>query len=291
MFYFDGLLMYCLGAMVQIVGESLPISSSGHFELLQRITNLYFPHFGETVDLSYFYNVLQIFSAIIFLCYFFRTWWKLVVDRPITCTSLCDVQVWRKNIVPVILFGLVADGITFLFWYGDIAERFQFSLTVGFVITALALWSMQFAQEKQGINIWALPYGCIVGIVQGLALFPGISRFATTMAALQWLGYQRRIAFAVSFLLQWPLLVGMSIKIIVEFYQLLFGGCSIGEVGAILNDGVIACSIIFLLCICALLPVILAAVALHYVGKMIDKNILWKFSYYMIIPISLSLIF
>ena len=138
-------------------------------------------------------------------------------SRYLRSAPLLDGAVWRKNIFPVIVFGVVADGVTFIFWicfnYLQLIEQIdlQLPLTCGFMITAAALWSVQYAREKLDNNIWSLRSAAIVGFVQGCALLSGISRFGTTFAALCWLGYSPRLAFSISFLVQWPLIVAGSL--------------------------------------------------------------------------------
>lgn len=259
-----------LWMIVQIISESLPISSSGHTLLLQQLLYKYqYIVYGMTsYNLCAFDYVLQGLSSIVVFFYFFPYWWSLIIDKPIKISSLFDWQVWKKNIFRVFLFGCAADSITFLFWYFQIAEKIELPLFLGFMITGIILWSLRFVQEKSEIDIWSCTYGLIVGTVQGFAMIPGISRFGTTFATLQWLGYKGRIAFAISFLLQWPLSFAAALK---GFYVLQ-------DVGAI--EVMKEWQFIFL--------VLLASCAsyyiLKYVGKIIDKKLLWIFSYYMIIP-------
>ena len=273
------MLLY-LWMITQVICENLPISSSGHVVLLQQIFDKY--QFGvnhvEVLQLGQylwaFDYVLQGVSAIVFLFYFFPLWWKLIVNKPVQITSLWDLNLWKSRILPVFLFGFVADGVTFLLWSYDFVHKIEFPLSFGFLITAGALWSIQFAREKKGINIWSLRSGLIVGFVQGCALLPGVSRFATTVAVFQWLGYKGRIAFIVSFLLQWPLIAAGSIK----------GLCC-------LQDTLVLKIVYTLPFFMALLVTgFIGYKLLHCIEKIINKNLLWKFSYYMILPTIVALL-
>jgi undecaprenyl-diphosphatase len=263
--------------MVQIMCESLPISSSGHVVLLQSIfARLYGGQeiIAMSQNLWAFDYLLQGVSAIIFLIYFFPYWWRLIVGKPIQISSLFDHELWMKTVPFVFIFGCVADGITFLLWYFNIGERLAMPLGVGFMITAIVLWNIQFMQPKKDLNMWSWQNGMIVGLMQGCALLPGISRFGITMATLQWLGYSGRLAFSISFLLQWPLIVAGSIK----------GLCA-------LHDPFILQTMWSLPFFMVMLIAGSIGYALLYgVGKIIDKNMLWKFSYYMIIPIIVALL-
>ena len=164
--------------------------------------------------------------------------------------------------------------MTFLLWSCDIARRVELPLALGFLITAGALWSIQFAREKKGINVWSLQSGIIVGLVQGCALFSGVSRFATTVATLQWLGYRGKIAFIVSFLLQWPLIVAGSVKGLycLQDASVLKSIFTLPFFMVVFVSGLVAYKI------------------LYCIERIIDKNLLWKFSYYMILPIIVALL-
>src|SRR3989339_1040889 len=258
--------------MVQIMSESLPISSSGHVALLQSIFSKIYGEqeiIAMSQDLWAFDYLLQGVSAIIFLIYFFPYWWQLIVGKPIKISALLDRHLWTKTVSAVFLFGFAADSMTFLLWSFDLADWPSFSLAFGFMITAIVLWNIQFMHAKKDLDVWSWKHGIIVGLMQGCALLPGISRFGMTMATLQWLGYQGRLAFSISFLLQWPLIVAGSLK---GFYSLRDTSVlqTMWTVPFLMSMVIAAC------CGYALL---------YQVGKIIDKGLLWKFSYYMIIPI------
>ncbi len=156
----------------------------------------------------------------------------------------------------------------------SVVERIAIPLAFGFMMTAIVLWNIQFMQPKKDLNIWSWRNGIIVGLMQGCALLPGISRFGMTMATLQWLGYQGRLAFSISFLLQWPLIVAGSIK----------GLCALQD-ASILQTML---SLPFFMVM--LIAGFIGYVILYQVGKIIDNNQLWKFSYYMVIPIIVALL-
>lgn len=260
--------------LVQVLCESLPISSSGHVALLLAMAEKFHWSLQSMSDAWAFDYFLQGVSAFLFFMYFFSSWWNLVIKKPIQLSQVLNFEVWQKNIIPMLLFGIAADTVTFLLWMFDVAERIQLPLVIGFVMTGLTLWLVQFAQEKKDINIWSVRNGLIVGFVQGCALLPGISRFATTFSALRWLGYVNRDAFSISFLIQWPLIFAGSLKGLKALHE-------VGNVHEILTP--------LFLCL-TFIAGIVAYCILYYVQKIIDKNLFWKFSYYMIIPIMLALL-
>ncbi|MBY0353425.1 hypothetical protein K2W90_03610 [Candidatus Babeliales bacterium] len=114
----------------------------------------------------------------------------------------------------------------------------------------------------------------ILGLVQGLALLPGISRFASTYAAARWLGFTQRRAFQVCFLLELPVVIAAFV---------VFG---IG--GACMQNG---WSLI--LQPTTMLVVAGATVvgygALWCAWWLAERRLLWLFSGYLLLPILIVL--
>jgi len=259
---------------MQVIAESLPISSSGHIVLMHKMMHIFFLYDPIMINTWAFDYFLQGVSAFVFLFYFFSSWWQLIVQRPLQISTLFSHDVWIKNIMPVILFGIAADGITFLLWLLNIDQIINVPLFIGFMITAGILWSSQFPVEKKDVQIWSVRNGFIVGFMQGCALLPGISRFGATFTALRWLGYRNHDAFSISFLIQWPLIVAGS----------LVGYKALSDLVAI--QEIISLQFMIL----TLISAVIAYGLLYGMQKIIDKNLFWKFSYYMIIPISIAIL-
>lgn len=274
--------------MVQVIAESLPISSSGHVILLQRLlySNTSTATFSDLWAFDYF---IQGISALLFLIYFFSQWWQLIFGPHFKISDLWDGAVWKKNIIPVLMFGIIVDGVTSLMWLSKIADYIQLPLFCGFAITAGALWSMRYTKPNKNVQIWSVKNGLILGLVQGCALIPGVSRFGSTLAVLQWLGYPRKKAFEISFLVQWPLIVAGSIIGLYSLHKSSLIGLG-STVYFTLYEGPCIRSIDTELFIeCAGFATMIALLLLSCVEQLIDKNQLWKFCYYMMIPIIIAL--
>lgn len=267
------MLLY-LWMVVQVIAESLPISSSGHVALLQRVYTHYYGVM-QFSDVWAFDYVLQGISAVIIFIYFFPRWWQLIIQKPIRLKSLLSLDVWKNKIAPVFLFGLVADSLTCLIWVLKAAQIIDFPLIGGFIITAGLLFSLRYTHTKKDIAMWSCKHAVIIGLAQGIALLPGISRFAMTIATLEWLGYSGHLAFSISFLLQWPLILAGS----------LAGYVLLTDVFILQTIWTTTFAMATLVAACC------GYIVLYGMGKMIDKNSLWKISYYMIIPIVGALLF
>ncbi|MBI2353192.1 undecaprenyl-diphosphate phosphatase [Candidatus Dependentiae bacterium] len=260
-------------SFVQIIFESLPVSSSGHVALLKQWLQ-------RSVDSSLLIAdqyeqaityVLHGPTIIILFLLLFPIWWDLILGRPMQFEALFEQQsrcrVWR-----LIFFGGIADGITFFAWWLDLIV--PLSLTIGFMITAIFLYSTRFklnGKEQFDMNF---SYAFYLGLGQALSLSPGISRFATTFAVGRWRGYSNKISFVVSFLIQMPLLGAAFCKGLITLsknsvvFKLFFSWQMIGLI--------VIASVISYYAFC-----------LAYCLAM--KNKLWCFSWYMIMIAMLSL--
>jgi len=82
------------------------------------------------------------------------------------------------------------------------------SLLIGFCITAGLLALLLYKDSKtdpyENLNLKKV---LIIGFVQGLALLPGISRFASVYTTTRLLNLSPRRAFQFTFLIQFPLIV------------------------------------------------------------------------------------
>ena len=255
----------------QIVLESFPVSSSSHLVLLERYLNRYgfaidhrqgfffdFLHF-DLVSIDVLDHFLHGVTALVILVFFFPQW-------RIFFTHFS--RYWRYVLTIGALTAL-ADSLTLVLYLARGSLLFACpTLGIGFVITALLLFSLRFVSDKQtGRLTWRT--ACVLGFVQGLALLPGISRFASTYVVARWLAFTPRRAFEVSFLIQWPLITlafANSVRMLAmqsNSVHLFSGPLFLVMVGA----GIVAFWV------------------LRFVRTLADAQRLWLFSIYMLFPL------
>ena len=164
---------------LNIILESLPISSSGHIKLVQNIFSLENKFNSHTEHLMHIPNALIIS---IFLA------WKA------RCTLVTPSVSWLALIIMTALIANTITGLTYLF-----AKKHMpaLPLSLGFFISGSLLLSLYYVPNGTIVHL-TLFHALVIGCAQTLALLPGISRMALTVTAAIWLGIDPNLSFIIS---------------------------------------------------------------------------------------------
>ena len=189
--------------VMQIIFESLPVSSSGNvllwIPLLQKFLALE-PIGNILPDFDFLLHIPTLFIVGIF---FFRSW----------SSRLLAIQSTHSRLVVVAACCVLADTMTLaLYFFWKAVGTAFFPLWVGFLCTSFLLASLHFFSWKKRKSTLGYRDAGLLGLVQGMALLPGISRFASTLVVGVWLGYSYEKACKYSFLIQVPLLGAAFLK-------------------------------------------------------------------------------
>lgn len=259
----------------QIIMESLPVSSSGHIALFSLIFGITAYDFipstythGSWLTQQLMARSMEHFlhgpTCLIVALFFYNRWMFL-------CKN------WRRT-MPIIgtLIGYVAiaDAITALFFIGfRCVPVHYFPLGLGFVITACALASLVgCAREGESLTINKM---IILGLVQGFALLPGISRFASTYAAARWLALSPRKALETSWMIQMPLMGVSFLHSLIVFWQIGFPDQILNMHTAFVMMG----------------ASIGGWYALRFAAYASDREKMWWFACYMAVPLMVWVLF
>lgn len=199
--------------LVQGATEFLPVSSSGHLVLLGKLFNVPNSLFVSIVlHLATLLSIIvvlrkEIFSAIRHP--FQESNFKLAVATIPTC------------VIALVLMPLVNEAFSGAF------------LPICFVITAIVLLSSDFIKRKSSQEI-TYKQALIMGIAQGLAVFPGISRSGSTISAGKLSGASSEKTAKFSFMMSIPIIL---LSFILEVYKLSRGGevVSVNVLGLVLS--------------------------------------------------------
>jgi len=179
--------------LIQGVTEFFPVSSSGHLVIFQSLFGMEEPQ----VAFDVFLHVGTSAAVIIF---FRKDIFRLFTDD-------------RKTLS----FILTASVPTFIvaFFFKDAAEAFfgaarivGYMLIVSGIWLALASWMAQ--SRKSGNKELGFVNSAMIGISQGIAVIPGISRSGATIATGMFLGIDKEKACRFSFLLSLPAVLGAA---------------------------------------------------------------------------------
>jgi undecaprenyl-diphosphatase len=186
--------------VVEGLTEFLPVSSTGHLLLVQRVFGFDDDDFGKT------FAVLIQFGAILALLsiYFFRIWRIAtgVFSDPAARRFVIGVLI---AFLPAAVVGALAHdlikSVLFNVWI------ICFTLIVG---GAILLWvdGMDLDTRYHDATRFSLPMYFGIGLAQCVSMIPGVSRSGATIVAAMLLGADRRSAAEFSFWLAMPTMAG-----------------------------------------------------------------------------------
>ncbi len=215
-----------LGA-VEGFTEFLPISSTGHLTIVERLLG----HSTDDPDITAFTAIIQVGAVAATVLYLrhdlarILTAWGRGLASPANRSSSDYRFGWA------VVLGSLPIAIVGLTFQDEIQTTLR---SLWFVGGALILWSgvMWFAdsratQERHEADVtWRDTL--IIGVVQCLALVPGISRAGATMSAGLLRGIDRVAVTRLSFFLSIPALSGAAILQTVNEFDNVSGGVGWG---------------------------------------------------------------
>ncbi|MFB6212858.1 MAG: undecaprenyl-diphosphate phosphatase [Candidatus Magasanikbacteria bacterium] len=213
-------------AATQGILEWLPVSSEG-FLVLIKANFFNGGNISSIVDYALFLHFGTFLAALV---YFRAEVWKLIVAG----FNYFDAEQKKRKVFDFLLISTIVSGLLGLLLLEGlrfVENSFNFG---GSVITAgvgVLLLFTGFMQLKAGsvekrievdISYWD---GVLLGIVQGLAVLPGISRSGFTVSALLLKDFKEEVSLRLSFLMSLPIvffgnLVMNSSKIFFSFKSL-----------------------------------------------------------------------
>ncbi|MGB5160369.1 MAG: undecaprenyl-diphosphatase UppP [Thermoanaerobaculia bacterium] len=198
--------------IVQGATEYLPISSSGHLVIAQHL-------FGLEEPALFFDIVLHLGTLVAVIWYYRKDIVKLVAETFAGLRNLALGHSWKETLksypgfrfallivvgtIPTAVIGLAFED-TFERLFGSVRLVGLMLIVTGTVLllTRLARSGGRDAAEMTWVD------ALTIGVVQGLAITPGISRSGITIAAALLLGIDRETAARYSFLLSIPSILG-----------------------------------------------------------------------------------
>jgi len=212
--------------LVQAVTEFLPVSSSGHLAITQQLMHLQADApqmllFDLATHVGTLGAVVLVFRQQVknylrrLLCESSRTWSKPRYAWRIAGLGVCAS-------IPTAIIGLILKD--------DFKSAFARPtlIAAGLALTGMLLAiTPLFRRGRRGWKQFNFIGAVIVGIGQGLAILPGVSRSGTTICLATYLGLRRRWAAQFSFFIFVPAVLGataIQLKDTVQYLPLLNWG-------------------------------------------------------------------
>ena len=205
--------------LVQGVAEFLPISSSGHLSLLQ--------HFFGMEEPDALYNILLHFATLVAVCV---VYWRDIADMIVEFFRGAAALLGRgerreggkppegRRLVLLVILGTLP--LFLVLPFDDLVEGMGANPTfvaLMLLLTGCVLFlSDHYAGGRKTVRTATVKDALLVGLAQGMATIPGLSRSGTTISAGMALGFDRNFAVRYSFLLSLPAVLGATLLKVVK---------------------------------------------------------------------------
>lgn len=236
--------------LLQGLAEFLPISSSGHLVLFQKILHIDEP--------SMTFDILLHLGTLIPIFIVFRDDLLSIIKKPFQKLTYMLIIATLPTVIVALLF---KDSIEAMFETG----RF---LSVSFIITGvLLLYADKIpSADRKDDNLSALD-AIIIGIMQAVAITPGISRSGSTIAGGLFRRLDKVFAAKFAFLMSIPAVLGALVL----------------EIKDVITDGVPLENIFSAPYFFGILTAAFSGyVAIKFMMELVNKSKLKYFSYYVI---------
>ena len=221
---------------IQGVAEFLPISSSGHLAIFKNVlgfdtdTGLLFDvllHLGTLAAVFVVFRkdiwelikegfaIIGQFFKSLFGCLFKKQKWQPVVTTP------------YRRFVMMVIVSTIPTGIMGIVLEGAINAASATLIVPGILLLLNGVQLLISDRLPDGALTEAdAPFGkaVIVGIAQGIATFPGISRSGTTITACLACGFKREFAVKYSFIMSIPAILGALVLELMDFSPEMLSG-------------------------------------------------------------------
>ena len=214
--------------IVQGLTEFLPVSSSGHLAIIQNVFHI------DTGSSVAFDVMLHVGTLIVVFLVYWKDICKLIAEAVrmvadifhnirlrITPNNTQKPRQYRRIIrtnyrkfVALVIVSTIPTGLIGYLGRKLIEDAASTLIVPG--ICLLITGVILFLSDRIE-NCWKIPKdvswgeGVLIGIAQGFATLPGISRSGTTISACTFCGFERKFAVKYSFILSIPAILGAAI--------------------------------------------------------------------------------
>ncbi|MDP2891980.1 MAG: undecaprenyl-diphosphate phosphatase [Bacillota bacterium] len=237
--------------IIQGLTEFLPVSSSGHLVLLEKV-------FQATGNNLLFDIVLHAGTLIAVIAVFYKEIWELI-RHPFSK----KMGLLLLATVPIVLFSVFAGKFIGSAFEGDYLG-FSFILTGIFLLTADAVGK----RANRPLKSISWLDSLVMGVMQAVAVLPGVSRSGSAITGGIWRRLDKVAAAKYAFLMSIPAILGAIIKGILDIKDMPQDatGLSVG-----------------LMVLGAAFAAVFGFIAIKGMLKLLEKRRFWGFSLYVFV--------
>ncbi len=199
--------------LVQGLTEFLPISSSAHLVILPYFLNWQLP----AKEMFIFDVLVQIGTLVAVIIYFRRDLLYITLSFLKQLFKLKPFATHESRMGWLLIIATIPAGLAGFFLKDLVEKTFTSPLFTGIALIVTAL--IMFLAEKVSLKLGEIQDihfldALIMGLMQILAIFPGISRSGTTISGGMFTHLKREVAGKFSFLMSIPIMVaagGLSV--------------------------------------------------------------------------------
>lgn len=192
------LLQALILGIVQGIAEWVPISSSGHLAIMYRLMGL---------DVPLLFDIfLHIASLLVIVVVF----WKDIINM-IKSTINFDFKSKYGRMALFVIIASVPTAIIGYLFNHLFREAFNCIVAIcfGLIITSIFLLFSRLGKNTKKLRWYN---SVVIGISQGLAILPGVSRSGSTISTALLMDIDRLTAFKFSFILAIPAIFGAMLN-------------------------------------------------------------------------------
>ena len=212
------LLIAIILGIVEGVTEFIPVSSTGHLILATELLGF------DAEKWSAFNVIIQLGAILAIVVLYWRTFWAVL-------EGLFKGQAMSWRFVRNILIGFLPSAILGFLLINKIELLLGNAtvVAVALMLGGVAILAIEkFAKPGEIVGVAEMPMKTVlgVGLIQCLAMVPGVSRSGATILGGLSLGVERRTAAEFSFFLAIPTMLGATVLELAKHHDTLMAGAS-----------------------------------------------------------------
>jgi undecaprenyl-diphosphatase len=212
------LLIAIILGIVEGVTEFIPVSSTGHLILATELLGF------DAEKWSAFNVIIQLGAILAIVVLYWRTFWAVL-------EGLLKGRAMSWRFVRNILIGFLPSAILGFLLINKIELLLGNAtvVAVALMLGGVAILAIEkFAKPGEIVGVAEMPMKTVlgVGLIQCLAMVPGVSRSGATILGGLSLGVERRTAAEFSFFLAIPTMLGATVLELAKHHDTLMAGAS-----------------------------------------------------------------